>query len=245
MEHLDQELKRLLATSPNEKEVLDRLENLVSFYPFNEYEYIISTLLAMDILSLDAYYQLRDDYIARNLYLYIFEIISPRGFGEAWAQGHLKELVPELIKPSKRLDEGYSGQYDFLLDDEIRIEVKASRAVDSGTDAPLYVKALASDSPKHFWMNFQQIKPRCCDVFVWIAVWRDVIRYWVLASHELETNPHYSQGQHRGNVGEGQLHVRQDNIADFARFEAKSNALAVAIREAWRRQQALQVKGEP
>jgi len=73
----------------------------------------------------------------RNLYLYIFEISSPRGFGEAWAQGHLKELVPELKKPSKKIDQDYAGQYDFLLDDCIRIEVKASRAVDSDIDKPL------------------------------------------------------------------------------------------------------------
>ncbi|MGH9817181.1 MAG: hypothetical protein ACRD6I_13985, partial [Candidatus Acidiferrales bacterium] len=114
--------------------------------------------------------------------------------------------------------------------------VKASRAVDSDLDAPLYVKALASDSSRPFWMNFQQLKPRCCHVFVWIAVWRDVIRYWVLASRELEANEHYSQGQHRGNVGEGQLHVRHDNIGDFSAYESKPNHLATAIRKAYARQ---------
>lgn len=243
MEHLQKELQRLLAVLPNEQEVRDRLQNLVSVYPFNEYEYIISTLLAMDALSLGDYQQLRDEYIARNLYLYIFEISSPRGFGEAWAQGHLKELVPDLTKPSKKIDRDCAGQYDFLLDDQIRIEVKASRAVDAATDAPLYVKALASDSSKPFWMNFQQIKPRCCDVFIWVAVWRDIIRYWIFSSHELETNEHYSQGQHRGNVGEGQLHVRDDNIADFSRYEVKPNQLAEAIRAAWRRQQSFE--GQP
>jgi hypothetical protein len=106
------------------------------------------------------------------MYLYIFEISAPRGFGEAWAQGHLKELVPEVVKSTRKLDPNYSGQYDLLLDGHIKIEVKASRAVDASMDAPLYVKALASDSTKPFWMNFQQIKPACCDVFVWIAVWR-------------------------------------------------------------------------
>jgi len=50
------------------------------------------------------------------MYLYIFEISAPRGFGERWAQGHLKELVPDLQKPSKKLDPEYSGQYDFFLD---------------------------------------------------------------------------------------------------------------------------------
>ena len=72
--------------------------------------------------------------------------------------------------------------------------MKASRAVDSGIEAPLYVKELSSDSGKPFWMNFQQIKPACCDVIVWVAVWRDVIRYWVLSSQEIESNPHYSKG---------------------------------------------------
>jgi len=240
MEHLQKELDALLTQLPNEREVRDRLDSLVSVYPFNEYEYIISTLLAMDVLSLDDYHELRDDYIARNLYLYVFEISAPRTFGEAWAQGHLKELVPELQKPSKKTDPEYSGQYDLFLDD-IRIEVKASRAADADMDAPLYVKALASDSQKSFWMNFQQVKPACCDLFVWVAVWRDVIRYWVLSSHEVETNPYYSRGQHRGNVGEGQLHVKQDNIDEFSRYEVKPNKLEEAIRAAYDRQ----VKAKP
>lgn len=241
MEHLQKELDALLSQLSNGQQVRDRLDSLVSVYPFNEYEYLISTLLAMDVLTLDGYYELRDDYIARNLYLYVFEISAPRTFGEAWAQGHLKELVPELQKPSKKTDPDYSGQYDLFLDD-IRIEVKASRAVDADMDAPLYVKALASDSNKNFWMNFQQVKPGCCDLFVWVAVWRDVIRYWVLSSHEVETNPYYSQGQHRGNVGEGQLHVKQHNIHEFEKYEVKPNKLEEAIRAAYERE--LEARGK-
>lgn len=235
MEHLQEELDRLLRKLPNEQDVRARLETLVSVYPFNEYEYLISNLLALAVLDLDAYQELRDSYIARNLYLYVFEISAPRTFGEAWAQGHLKELVPELRKPSKKLDPDYSGQYDFRLDD-MRIEVKASRAVDADQEAPLYVKALSSDSKKGFWMNFQQIKPACCDVFVWVAVWRDAIRYWVLSSNEVETNPYYSRGQHRGNIGEGQLHVTHENIEDLSGYEAKSNKIEAAIRSAHQRQ---------
>ena len=235
MEHLREDLDSLLARLSNEPEVRDRLESLVSVYPFNEYEYIIANLLAMDVLDLDGYLELRDEYIARNLYLYVFEISAPRTFGEAWAQGHLKELVPGLRKPLKRMDPDYSGQYDFLLDD-IRIEVKASRAVDADVDGPLYVKALASTSRKSFWMNFQQVKPGCCDLFVWIAVWRDVIRYWVLASHEVEKHPRYSPGQHRGNIGEGQIHVRQDNIHDFREYEIRPHLLENAIRAAYDRE---------
>lgn len=234
MEHLQAELDALLERLPNASEIREHLESLVSVYPFNEYEFIISNLLAAGVLDLEGYLQLRDDYVARNLFLYVFEISAPRTFGEAWAQGHLKELVPSLTKPSRRVDPDYSGQYDFRLDD-IRIEVKASRAVDSSREAPLYVKALASDSEKDFWMNFQQVKPNCCDVFVWVAVWRDLIRYWVLSSAEVKNHSHYLRGQHRGNVGEGQLHFRRDNIGAFDQYETKPNMLEEAIRAAYER----------
>ena len=155
MEKLKEDLDRLVAALPNEKALKSKLHNLFSVYPFNEFEYMISTLLAKDILSLDEYLEMRDSYMERNSFLYIFEIGAPRTFGEAWAQSHLKELVPELHKPSKKLDPSYSGEYDFYLDGKIKIEVKASRAVDADSDEPLYVKALASDSDKNFWMNFQ------------------------------------------------------------------------------------------
>ncbi|MCY3978764.1 MAG: hypothetical protein OXG23_11760 [Chloroflexi bacterium] len=234
MERLQNELNALLSKLPNEEDFRERLESLVSVYPFSEFEYIISTLIGHDALSLEDYYGLRDSYIERNYFLYVFEISAPRKFGETWAQGQVKSLVPELEKPSKSVDPDYSGQYDFFLDG-IRIEVKASRAVDADTDGPLYVKALASDSRKGFWMNFQQMKPDLCDVFVWVAVWRDVIRYWVLSSTEVKNNRYYSTGQHRGNVGEGQLHVREDNIHDFDAFEVKPNQLADGIRAAFNR----------
>jgi hypothetical protein len=236
MEQLQRELDRLIATLSNANAFRASLETLVSLYPFNDYEYIIATLLAADKLTYDEYIELRDAYIARNMFLYVFEISAPRGFGEAWAQGHLKGLVPELEKPSKKLDRSYSGEYDFLLDGKIKIEVKASRAVDFDRDEPLYVKALASDSQERFDMNFQQVKPACCDVFLWIGVWRDVIRYWVLTSREMAANRFYSAGQHRGNTGEGQLHLKHDNIQEFASYEVKSNQLADAIRKAYDRQ---------
>ncbi len=235
MQHLKKELDKLLDQLPDAARIREALDSLISVYPFNDYEYIISHLLARDILTLDQYLELRDEYIARNMYLYIFEISGPRTFGESWAQGHLKELVPELSKSTKKLDPNYSGQYDFLLDRNIKIEVKASRGVDADLDAPLYVKALASNSDRPFWMNFQQVKCGCCDVFVCIAVWRDVIKYWVLSSDEMASNTHYSKGQHRGNVGEGQIHITHENISDFNRYAVLPNKLGEAIRLAYER----------
>lgn len=150
----------------------------------------------------------------------------------------MKEICPELTKPTKKQDSTYSGEYDFLLDGDIKIEVKASRAVDFDSDEPLYVKALSSDSKKRFDMNFQQVKPACCDVFVWVGVWRDVIRYWVLTSDEVAQNKYYSPGQHRGNEGEGQLHLKESNIKEFVSYESAPRDLLVEIRKAHKRQKA-------
>ncbi len=161
------------------------LNSLYSVYPFNKFEYIISHLIGTGTITLQQYLDLRSQYLERNKYLYLFEITAPRTFGETWAQRHLNEVIPELQRPSTLYDPGYSGQYDFWYDG-IRIEVKASRAVRRKSGDPLIVKALSSDSKYGFDMNFQQIKSACCDVFVWIAVWRDVIRYWVLSSDEVK-----------------------------------------------------------
>jgi hypothetical protein len=236
LEKLKAQLDTLMGRLERPDQLRAALVDLTSVYPFNEYEFIISHLLAADKLTLQEYLELRDGYIYRNLYLYLFEISAPRGFGEVWAHAHLKELVPALSPPSRKLDPEYRGQYDFFLPPEIKIEVKASRAVQFNTDEPLYIKALPSDSTKRFDMNFQQIKPACCDVFVWMAAWRDVIKYWVMASSEVEKHPSYSKGQHRGNVGEGQLHLNEQNIRSFDRFLVEPKALERALREAYKRQ---------
>ena len=196
----------------------DFLDSLYSVYPFNKFEYVISHLIGTGTITLQQYLNIRNEYLERNKYLYIFEIAAPRTFGENWAQHHLNEVVPELKRPSLSCDPEYAGQYDFWYDG-IRIEVKASRAVQRKSGDSLIVKALSSDSKYAFDMNFQQMKPACCDVFVWIAVWRDVIRYRVLSSDEVKNNRYFSHGQHRGNVGEGQLWLRNTNIGEFDEYE--------------------------
>lgn len=239
MEKLRKQLDSLIDRLSHSDEFRAKLDDLKSVYPFSEYEYIISHLLAAKKLTLDEYHEIRNDYIDRNLYLYLFEISAPRGFGEVWAHGHLKQLAPSLQRPSKKLDKKYSGQYDFFLPPKIRIEVKASRAVDFELDEPLYIKALASDSNRPFDMNFQQIKPACCDVFVWLAAWRDTIKYWVIPSYEVENSPFYSKGQHRGNVGEGQLHLNRENLAKFDKYLCKSTTLEMAINNAFAKEKRL------
>lgn len=230
---IDSKMKDLFEDHPDYRDVWESLE---SVWPFNRYEFAMSNFLGRNMIQLETYLDVRSEYIARNLFLHLFEISAPRTFGERWAQGHLKELVPELEKPTRKSDPEYSGQYDFLLDGRVRIEVKASRAVDARSDEPLYMKALSTESDCPFWMNFQQIKTGCCHVFVWIAVWRDEIHYWVLSSNEVAEHPGFSAGQHRGNVGEGQLHVRRDNLAQFEAYRVEGRDLLDAIRAAAERQ---------
>ena len=51
------------------------LDKLYAVYPFNKFEYTISHLIAKEIISLDDYLQIRSEYIARNRYLYLFELV--------------------------------------------------------------------------------------------------------------------------------------------------------------------------
>jgi hypothetical protein len=53
MEKLRSELDVLIAALPNAEVFRSSIEMLVSVYPFNEYEYIIATLLAADRLTHD------------------------------------------------------------------------------------------------------------------------------------------------------------------------------------------------
>lgn len=204
-----------------------------SIYPFNEYEHIICHLINTGGLTFDQYIEIRTEYLYKNPNLWIFEISAPRSFGEGFAQTYVQAKCPKLQKPSKKLDANYNGQYDLWLDG-ITIEVKASRAVDSDSDKPLYMKALSKNSDKNLLMNFQQLKPQCCDVFIWVAVFRDEIVLWIIGSQEVLANKYYSTGQHRGNHGnEGQLHIKQDNIKEFDCYELKPNDdIEIAIRKA-------------
>ena len=240
MDILQQKLNKLIdeLTEDKKEAIKNRLHDLVSVYPFNEYEYIITSLMSFGKINLDDYYEIRDSYLSRNVYLYLFEIAAPRGFGERWAQGQLMSMEPDFLKPTKKLDESYNGEYDIALPYEkalIKIEVKASRAVDRDSEEPLYIKALSYESKNPFWMNFQQIKPACADIFILIAVWRDIIKYWVLSSNEIVNNKHYSKGQHRGNVGEGQLHIKDDNIDDFKQYECNPKELRQTVFDTYER----------
>jgi len=200
-----------------------------AIFPFNEYEHLICNLINRGGLSYEQYIEIRTEYISENPNLWIFEISAPRGFGESFAQTYIQGKSSKLKKPSKKLDPNYSGQYDLWLDG-ITIEVKASRAVDRDSDEPLYMKALSRDTKKRFLMNFQQLKPSCCDVFIWVAVFRDEIVLWIISSKDVASNPLYSS-QHRGGI-EGQVMVTSENVNLLSKYELTDDNIEKAIRRA-------------
>jgi hypothetical protein len=63
VEALRKQLNQLLAKLLDADAVRARIDEIYSVYPFNEFEYIISTLLGRGVLTLDRYYEIRDSYM--------------------------------------------------------------------------------------------------------------------------------------------------------------------------------------
>lgn len=229
LRYIEEKAKSLRASHPEFGLTPKFLDELYSVYPFSKVEYVLCHLLSAKAIDLKEYLQVRDEYIERNKYLYVFEA-GPRAFGEVWAQNHVEEMVPQLERASKELDEHYIGQYDFFYKG-IRVEVKASRAVKRRGTESLVMKSLSSNSKAPFEMNFQQLKPADCDVFVWVGVWRDKIRYWVFSSDELKKNTYYSEGRLKENKGTGMIWMKDSNVDTFKPYEVKGKKLLEAITE--------------
>ncbi|MCW5934256.1 MAG: hypothetical protein KIT45_08165 [Fimbriimonadia bacterium] len=172
----------------------------------------------------DDYLKLRKKYIDSNQYLDLFGL-APRVFGEVWAHEHIRSLDLRFQIPNKAIDPNYDGEYDLWIE-RARVEVKASRAVRKFAKTNLSEKALHSTEQAPFLMNFQQLKPQFCDVFLFVGVWIDKIRYWVLSSVEAENIPYFSR-QHRGGI-EYQIIITHKNITQFAPYEVEEEAIAEA-----------------
>lgn len=202
-----------------------RLEALISVYPFNEYEYILTFLIDEGAITFKDYEQLRANYVAENRYLDLFSL-SPRVFGQIWGEKHLMDLDSRFEKPSKTLDPAFDGEYDLWIAG-VRVEVKASRAINTKKQGPLPSKALRKGTEKPFWMNFQQLKLDLCDVFVFMVVWANEIEYYVL-SNEAVKESRYLSKQHRGGI-EYQIGFRNENLSGFDEFKVTASALPETV----------------
>ena len=118
----------------------------------------------------------------------------------------------------------FDGEFDLWIDG-IRIEVKACRANSKKGSGSLASRAYLHTEAHNagFKYHYQQLKPSCCDVFIWIGTCRDTLLYWVLSSNELlETGKLGSQhrNEHTGTAGnavfEGQVFMTEDELFPFA-----------------------------
>lgn len=180
------------------KELLNaRLTSLMSAFPFSEYEYILMFLLHKRAIGFGEYEKLRNAYVSSNKYLDLYGF-APRIFGEIWVHKHIRDLDERFVRPDKSVDPEYGGQYDLWIEN-VKVEVKAARAINTKKRGNLVSKALRYGSIEPFWMNFQQIKLDISDVFVFVAVWADEIVYWVFSNAEIKRSKYLSH-QHRGGI---------------------------------------------
>ena len=209
-----------------DREMLEsRLRGLISAYPFNEYEFTLMFLSEKGVLGFDQYERLRKEYVSSNKYMELYSL-APRIFGGIWGESHVRDLDHRFQKPSKCLDPSYEGQYDLWLQG-VRVEVKCSRATRTDLRGGQQSRALLYQSTAPIWMNFQQLKPDNCDVFVFVGVWLDRIIYWVFSSREVQENTHLSH-QHRGGI-EYQIGFRRGNINEFNIFRVDPSELSSAV----------------
>lgn len=226
MKFLQDKLQKIIAKS-NQKKLLEEKLSI------GDFEFVFVALIDEKLITYAEYLNLRSEHSIRNQNLAVIKITAPRTFGK-WGEDHIASLVPEL-KPASGMKS--NGEFDLYYQKPkgiVKIEVKAGRAIDRTNDkAPYHERALISgDASGLFDMNFQQMKPTCFDAVIMIGVWADKFRYWLMTSAEMKANKYFSTGQHRGNKGyEGQIHIKTENIADFAKFEVTLEQLLAKIKK--------------
>lgn len=243
MNELENKLKDLLQKSNSDLKIINAIQSKESIAPFNTVNRMMAYLLATGNISYADYEKLSEDYIKRhrkqNQYLYLFDM-APRTFGQTWGENYINKLFPQLKKATKEClaaeYPSFDGEFDLWLDG-IRIEVKACRANSTRTKGSLSSRAYTHEEAKreNFKYHYQQLKPSCCDVFIWIGVCKDELIYWVLTSDELvKTGKLGSQhrnentGAAAANVFEGQVFMTEEELKPFW---VKENELLTAVRE--------------
>lgn len=226
MKELQHQIDLLLSQANPSPELLKSFSEEKSIFPFSQEGRKMAYLLSIGTITYEQYLTLNKDYALRNKYLDLFEM-APRTFGETWGETHILSLFPEFIKATKESVAScypdFDGEFDLLLDD-IRVEVKACRANSTKTKGSLASRAYlhSEAATASFKYHYQQLKPSCCDVFIWIGVCRDELIYWVLTSEELIQTGKLASQHRNENTGitgaavfEGQVFMDEDELEKF------------------------------
>lgn len=230
MKELKDKIDFLLENSDGDKDVIEAIKSDTSVAPFSTENRLMAYLLSIGKISFDDYTTMCKEYCERNQkqnqYLYLFDM-APRTFGQTWGEQHIKKLFPEFTKATKEnlatIYPDFDGEFDLWVDG-IRVEVKACRANNTLTGGSLSSRAYSHMEAKeaNFKYHYQQLKPSCCDVFIWIGVCRDDLIYWVLTSDELRKtgklgsqHRNESTGMEGVEVFEGQVFMTEEELNKF------------------------------
>lgn len=226
MKKLKEQISQLLNIASAASQNIELITDGKAVYPFSDESRLLAYLLSTGTITYDEYCQIATEYSERNKYLDLFDL-APRTFGQTWGEMYIRDLFPEFIKATKENVSAqypdFDGEFDLLLD-RIRIEVKACRANSTETGGSLASRAYlhSEATAASFKYHFQQLKPSCCDVFIWIGVCRDDLIYWVLSSKELRATGKLGS-QHRNErtgmadteVFEGQVFMTEEELYPF------------------------------
>lgn len=230
MKELQSILNYLIKTSNSDPTMIEAIRNEHSIIPFSTENRLLAYLLAVGRINYEDYVRLGNEFCRRNQqqnqYISLFDM-APRTFGQTWGEQHIKKLFPQFVKATKEnLSTWYpsfDGEFDLWLDG-IRVEVKACRANSTRTKGSLSSRAYSHEEAKKakFKYHYQQLKPSCCDVFIWIGVCKDDLIYWVLTSDELQKTGKLGSQHRNENTGvagtevfEGQVFMTEEELAPF------------------------------
>ena len=229
MKELRAEIEKLKEKTKGDAELIRSIPEEKSVYPFSQEGALLAYFLSIGEITFDTYSKLNTEYCKRNQYLHLYDMASGK-YGK-WAEKHIRSLFSVIIKATKEtLSEHYphfNQEFDCWLNSAgggIRIEVKASRAIGKEGGDSLASRALlhAEAKSNKFEYHFQQLKPSCCDVFIWIGTCRDELIYWVLTSDELVQTKKMSPQHRNENTGiagaeiyEGQVFMTEEELAPF------------------------------
>ena len=226
MKELRNQLDLLLNQSGGDKNTIEVIKSEKAVFPFSTEGRMLAYLLATQTINYEKYMELHNEYAKRNQYVDLFDM-APRTFGETWGEKHILGLFPEFVKATKEnissIYPDFDGEFDLWLDG-IRVEVKACRANSTKTGGSLASRPyLPSEATSNdFKYHYQQLKPTCCDVFIWIGVCRDDLLYWVLTSDELQKTGKLGSQHRNENTGvagvevfEGQVFMTEEELKPF------------------------------
>lgn len=226
MKELQNRLNELIADHRVDQAIIEKIRNEPSVVPFVTESRLLAYLLSIGIINYDDYSKLSEEFRIRNQYIELYDM-APRTFGETWGEQHIRNLFPEFLKATRKtmadLYPEFAGEFD-LWNDGIRVEVKACRANNTIEKGSLASRTYSHREAQNanFEYHYQQLKPSCCDVFIWIGVCKDELLYWVLSSYELQCTGKLSPQHRNENTGvadvevfEGQVFMTEEELTPF------------------------------